>query len=32
MEAEIEAQGLEMRKLSLETLDRHWRQAKGRVG
>jgi len=32
MEADIEAEGLEFRKMSLESLDRHWRKAKGRVG
>ena len=32
MEADIDAEGLEFRKMSLETLDQHWRKAKLRVG
>jgi hypothetical protein len=32
MEADIEAQGLEFRKMSLESLDQHWRKAKLSVG
>ena len=32
MEADIEAEGLEFRKMSLESLDQHWRKAKLVVG
>ena len=32
MEDDIRAQGLEMSKMSLESLDQHWRKAKIRVG
>jgi ATP diphosphatase len=32
MEADIEAEGLDFRKMTLESLDQHWRKAKRRVG
>jgi ATP diphosphatase len=32
MEADIEEEGLEMRRMTLESLDQRWRQAKKRVG
>ena len=32
MEADIAAEGLDFRKMTLESLDQHWRKAKRRVG
>ena len=32
MEADIEAEGLDFRNMTLESLDQHWRKAKRRVG
>jgi len=32
MEADIEAEGLQIRKMSLEVLEQHWRKAKSQVG
>ena len=32
MEADLDEEGLEMRRMTLESLDQRWRQAKKRVG